>query len=409
MSAEIESTTVDVNVERLRAARRAKGMTQEAAAAALGVARTTFVAIEKGSRRVQPAELLQLARLYEKQVGELLREAPMPENTFAQFRLRPGLDDTVAGELSAAIELLQGLADDYAELERLTRSPLPQRYPPQADISALPPASAGESLATVERNRLGLGDAPVLQLRQLLESDVGLRIFSMKLPSSVAGLFVSSSQYGACIAINIDHPAERQRWSLAHEYAHFIAQRSRTEITQLHAYARVPAPEKFAETFAENFLMPSTGLKRRFDEIRQSRPGGITPADLLQLAALFQVSLEALVRRLETLGLLRPHTWDRLLKAGFRVGEAREMLELAAAEPDRDTLPLRFRYLAVEAHLNGELSEGQLARMLRVDRQQARRLVQDLSRRIGLDERGTARELDLAAAYFPAIAKALNP
>lgn len=376
-----------VLLDRLRAARRARGFTQEEVAEHLGVARTTIVAVEKGDRQLRPDELVELARLYERPVGELLRETPVPEDFVAQFRLAPALEPGDR-ELAVAVGTLQTLADDYVELERIAGAPLPQRYPPEADISGMPPGDAGESLALSERNRLGLGDGPILHLRQFLETDVGLRVFAIPLPSKVAGLFVASASYGACVGVSASHPLERQRWSLSHEYGHFLAQRTRTEITVLHSYRRVPAAERFADAFAENFLLPASGLKRRFHEIRQARKAGITPADLLHLADLFQVSLEALTRRLENLALLRPHTFDRLSNAGFRVHEARGMLEFAALPADRELLPLRFRYLAVEAYLKGDISEGQFARFLRTDRTTARNLARHLSERIGLDEEG---------------------
>ena len=388
---------VDIALDRLRSARRASGLTQQDAADRIGMARTTVVAIEKGDRPIRPDELVAFARLYKRPVNELLRQAPVPTDFIAQFRLSPSpdIDDE---QTVVAIELLQRLADDYVELERIAEAPLPFRYPAEADISGIEPDSAGETLAASERNRLGLGDGPVQQLRQMLETDVGLRIFCLELPSRVAGLFVNSTEYGACIAINARHPFERQRWSLAHEYAHFLAQRSLTEATILHGYRRVPASERFADGFAENFLMPSSGLQRRFQDVRRARRDGATPADLLHLADLYHVSLEALVRRLENLNLVKRHTWDRLVNQGFRVHEARDLLELAALPPDTELLPLRFRYLAVEAYLRGQISEGQFAKFLRTDRVTARGLAAQLSRRIGLDESGSVDSLDFDEA-----------
>ena len=38
--------------------------------------------------------------------------------------------------------------------------------------------AAAESLAAGERNRLGLGDGPVLELRKLLEADVGFCVLA---------------------------------------------------------------------------------------------------------------------------------------------------------------------------------------------------------------------------------------
>ncbi len=50
--------------ELLRDARDNAKLTQAAAAAALGIARTTLVAIEQGARRVRVDELQKLAALY---------------------------------------------------------------------------------------------------------------------------------------------------------------------------------------------------------------------------------------------------------------------------------------------------------------------------------------------------------
>ena len=372
-------------IQRLREARKTRGFTQEEAARSVNMSRTTLVAIEKGDRAVRPAELIDLAALYGRSINELLRPSPVSSDLVAQFRASPGrmLDEM---EVDASIGDLQELADDYLHLEQLAGASLPQRYPSQAQISGVAPGEAAENLAATERNRLGLGDGPVLELRKLLEADVGIRVFALDLPSRVAGLFASSDVHGACIALNAGHPFERQRWSLAHEYAHFLAHRDRSEVTLMGGYGRIPSAERFADAFAENFLMPPAGLKRRFHEINQSRSGAVTPADFLYLADLFQVSFDAMVRRLENLELVRRHTREKLMNSGFKVGEARQLLGLDSRSPDTGVLPHRFRYLAFEVWRDGELTEGQLARLLRLDRTTTRQLVSELSRHLDSEE-----------------------
>lgn len=388
---------------RLRTARKAKRLTQHEVAERLGISRTTLVAIERGSRRLRAQELIDMASLYGRSVNELLRPIPVTEDFVALFRSSPS-QTLESDQVDPAVALLQELADDYLEVERVAGASLPMRYPPEARIQGIGAEQAAESLATSERNRLGLGDGPLHELRRLLETDVGLRVFALELPSRVAGLFVNSPSRGGCIAINANHPFERQRWTLAHEYAHFLADRSQSEVTLVDGYRRIPHSERFADAFAAEFLMPVAGLKRRFLDVTQTRAGGATPADLVCLADLFQVSFEAMTRRLENLGLVRHHTWDRLSNAGFRVNEARRLLDLASPPPDTELLPRRFRYLVVEAWSQGELSEGQLARLLRVDRTTARQLVTSLSVGSAADESGdrpvsgtaTEQQLDLS-------------
>ncbi|MCH7980394.1 MAG: helix-turn-helix transcriptional regulator, partial [Proteobacteria bacterium] len=57
---------------RLASARKARDITQESAAEALGCSRPTLIAIEKGTRRAKPEEIVTLARLYGRRVHGLV-------------------------------------------------------------------------------------------------------------------------------------------------------------------------------------------------------------------------------------------------------------------------------------------------------------------------------------------------
>ena len=163
----------------LQEARRRARCTQEEAARAIGVARTTVVAIEQGARRIRPGELIRLARAYGRDVSDFVRPRPAVEPFAARLQrgrmpLPPGVD------VAALAEHVAGFEDrcrDYRELEQITGEPLAQTYPPAYDVSGLPGEQAAESVAAAERNRLGLGDAPLPALRELLEQAVGIRVF----------------------------------------------------------------------------------------------------------------------------------------------------------------------------------------------------------------------------------------
>lgn len=389
---------------RLREARTASGRTQEEAAEALGVARTTMVAIEKGDRRLRTDELVRLAKLYGRKLSTLLRPGAPVEEFSVQLRGALPPDAPIDAALLPHIHELERLCDDYLELERILGAPLPRRDPPTYSLEGFDPEQLAEDVAISERNRLGLGDAPVLNLRAVLEGDVGLRIFYLQLPSKVAGMFAFTEEYGGALAINGNHPAERRRHSMAHEYGHYLTDRYRSEITFLGRYERRPPSERFAETFGRAFLMPATGLRRRYHELVRQRKvegrGGATPADLCRLAHFYFVSFEAITRRLEELGLVRSGTWQRLHQQGFHVKEARRLLGLREHPVEDERLPSRYRYLAVEAWHRGDLSEGQLASLLRMDRLSARRLVREMGlHEDGGDEEGSANLfLPLAAA-----------
>lgn len=383
---------------RLQEARKARRMTQQQVAESLNVARTTIVAIEKGERQVQNAELIQLANLYGRQINELLRRQSITQSFVVQFRAVPARETAISvDEQEQQVVELQQLCEDYYELERLCSAPLPRRYPGEYGMEGGRPEQIAEDVASAERNRLGLGDGPVLNLREVLENDVGLRIFYKAMPSRMSGMFGYTSELGGCIAINAKHPHDRRRWSLAHEYAHFLTRRYQPDISIFFLYQRVPAHERFADAFARCFLMPASGLSRRFGALRSEKRGAITMADLLTLADLYQVSFEALIGQLEDLRLIAVGTSDRLREEGFKVREAQQMLGLTVGGPasDHELLPLRYQYLAVQALEDDLLTEGQLARMLQTDRLTAREVVSRLKRRPDVAEAGEVGELSI--------------
>jgi len=386
---------------RLQEARKARGLTQQAVADEMGMARTTLVAIEKGERRVLPQELTQLAALYGRPVTEFVSRQVVTAGFVPQFRYEWREDFTRDAELESAAAELQRLAEDYAELERLCELPPTKTYPLVYETSRSAPEQDAEEIAAAERNRLGIGDGPISNLRDRLETDVGLRVFYFAMSPKVSGLFAYNDVLGGCVGINGNHPRDRRNWSLAHEYGHFLTNRYRAEITFLNEKKRHSASERFADAFAENFMMPASGLNRRFTEMHRSSPSGqITLAQICTLADLYQVSVQALVIRLEKLRRLPTGTWDRLEAEGFKPRKAQQLLGIDANPAEKNLLPRRYLNLAVMAYDKELLSEGQLARFLRADRVSARILVEEVSRRFNAeapDEEGyNSFELDLA-------------
>lgn len=385
---------------RIQGARKARGLTQQEVADALSVARTTVTALEKGERRVRPDEIISMAGLFGRTVSDLVASREPISDFAVQFRTAIGAVGSreAQEDMAQAVQEFQRLCEDYLYLENTNGTPLRQSYMPEYPVNAASPEDAAEDVASAERNRLGIGDGPILNLREVLENDVAMRVFSMKLPSRVAGIFSYTQEVGGCIAVNAQHPEERRRWSMAHEYGHFLTSRFHSEISMLGGYRRVPAHERFADAFAGCFLMPAAGLKRRFNEISRAAAGEVTVADVCRIAHYYYVSIEAVTLRLEELRLLPGGTWDRLRDRGFRVREAQEQLGLSR-RPDGDhLLPLRYQLLAIRSYEEGQLTEGELARLLRVDRVSARRTVQSLTHTTHLRDEGDVESLSIDLA-----------
>ncbi len=359
----------------LKQARNQRQLRQEDAANIIGVSRTTMTAIEQGKRRIKIEELIQLAAAYGRQVGDFVRPRPKVKDFQIQFRGPSQMVDIDNSQISVSQEEFQELCRDYVELERIMEAPLKRHYPPIYELGGLSTDRAAEVIAMQERNRLGLGDGPLPILRMIFEQDVGLRIFYMRFKdSNFSEMYYFDDGIGGCMAVNQNHPEERRRWSLSHGYAHFLVHRYQPAIIYESSYQR----EQYADYFAKYFLMPTNGITKHYNNLLQTK-NKPTIGDLCVLANYYGVSLSALVRRLEDLGVAPSGTWERLRDRGIKVKEAQMELGLSPIPEQSQLLPVRYQFLAVEALEEGKISEGMFAEFLRVDRLDARRILQRLS------------------------------
>lgn len=396
----LDKTDPQLVGKRLALARKRRGLTQDDVAQRLGISRPTVIAVEKGLRVPPPDELVKLADLYARSVHELVRpESPAVE-------LQPHLRALIStkpedsAEVDAAIDELERLASDYCTLERLLKAPLRSSYPPEIPIPSRGSIEEwAEDAAVRERVRLGLGDQPVLALRDLLEAEVGLRIFYWGLPSTISGLYAYSAESGPCVLVNRKHPPERRRATIVHEYGHFLTERYKPGVNYLDGPQRKPASERFVEAFGMAFLMPRTGLRRYVAEIVRST-NDFQVADLCRLAQVFFVSVQAMALRLEQLGLISKGSYEFLVERGFKPHSARS--ELALEERSESDSPFTTRYLvlALRAFEDELITEGQLARYLRTDRVEARRLVAEWRDRASVERDGRTVELPLEGSLL---------
>ncbi|MEB3357496.1 MAG: ImmA/IrrE family metallo-endopeptidase [Synechococcales bacterium] len=363
--------------ELLQQARKKSGMTQADAAKVIDAARTTIVAIEKGDRRLKPNELIKLARAYGRAVSDFVRSSPVTEPFEVQFRAAYQRNEQEEARITPIIERFEELCRNYLELEKIMDAPIPRNYPQEYDVTNMPIEAAAESIAIAERQRLGLGDGPIPMLRDILEQSVGIRVFYLNMPAKYAEIYSYDEQLGGCMAINLGHYEERRRWSMAHGYLHFLAHRRKPVVDFEGQYKRIPESERLAEAFPKYFLMPTSGLLSRFNDMYRTH-GKFTPTNLFTLAHYYGVSIEALVYRLEDMELLPSGTWDRLRDRGLKVRKVQQELGLDEIEHRADTLPIHYQHLAIEALEQGLITEGRFANFLGVDRLEARRIAEVL-------------------------------
>ncbi len=361
--------------ERLRIAREAAKVTQAAAAAALEMARTTIVAIEQGQRRAKLDELQRLASLYGVSLNALLRREAVQVDLKPRFRRMGEQDDGVEG----AVALLTTLVQAELELEDLLGVQRSRNDPPERPLMPGDVVLQAEHDAAELRQWLGIGQAPVHDIVSLLELQLGVRVFVRRLPAKVSGLYAYDEAAGPCILLNAAHPQERRAQTGAHELGHLVSTR-RAPDALYDGSPEASREERYANAFARAFLTPARAVMAMFRDVTAGS-SQLTRRHVIVLAHAFGVAREAMVRRLEELGLTKVGTWDWFEhNGGITNDQARQVFGEAwgvdarkadAAKP----VSLRLGMLAREIWKKNLLSEGQLASLLQLDRVDIRELI----------------------------------
>ena len=380
---------------RLRVAREARGLSQQAVADALGLPRTAITQMEAGNRSVSTLELAKLAELYLRAVSDFLQEGARDEDEdvlVALYRAAPGLDSDPATheEVARCVSLCrQGVALEHI----LGRSPRsgPPSYEARLPRSSWEAVAQGEQTAVEERQRLGTGNAPIADVSELIASQ-GIWASGVGLPNDMSGVFLRNRSIGFAILVNASHPRGRKRFSYAHEYAHALLDRDRN-IAISSAGNSSEMVERRANAFAAAFLMPRNGVYaalRGLDKGLPSRqeqtifdvasgghmdaefrsPAGsqrINYKDVTMLAHRFGVSYQAALYRLKSLRhISRAQSRELLDQEEFGRQLLRELsmfrdVEEPEARQYRDReLRSEIAHLAIEAYRREEISRGRV-------------------------------------------------
>ncbi len=158
---------------------------------------------------------------------------------------------------------------------------------------------------------LGITRAPINV--EGVAKHLGLRIISMDLEKGVSGLLITKPSM-SCIAIREDDPPVRQRFSIAHEIAHFCLRHQfepgeHVHVDRGHLISQrdrqssmgTNLKEVEANQFAACLLMPSALVRASIKELNTDE---LYDAHITALAAKFKVSEQAMTIRLSVMGLL---------------------------------------------------------------------------------------------------------
>jgi Zn-dependent peptidase ImmA (M78 family)/transcriptional regulator with XRE-family HTH domain len=151
-----------------------------------------------------------------------------------------------------------------------------------------------ETAASEVRRCWELGSGPVVNLLRLLE-DKGVVVYETRGIDGFEGL---SGRFGMApfVAVSLDFPADRVRFTAAHELGHVLCDFSANESSENQCHA-----------FGAAFLLPQAALEKAFAPSRRK----IGLGELGEVKEAFGISLQAIMYRAHALGLVS----DRQLRS----------------------------------------------------------------------------------------------
>lgn len=284
--------------------RLSRGLTQSQVAAKTGISQALLSKAESGMVVLDDERLKLLAEVLDVPVAALrLTRRHLGASSYIFHRKRSTLPVSKANQIRARLDMthlqVAAILGDTRPPTRLQRTPLPE------DGYVTP-----EDVARDLRDEFSLGHGPIENLVQVLE-DAGVAVLRTDLGSTRIDALVSwPPQHWPLVMLSSHAPADRQRFTLAHELGHAVMHEIPTEDQE---------PE--ADRFASEFLMPAESIRVDLSEVTIPR--------LAKLKAKWKVSMAALLRRARDLGQITESQYKQMniefSKAGYRKSEPVEI------------------------------------------------------------------------------------
>jgi Zn-dependent peptidase ImmA (M78 family)/DNA-binding XRE family transcriptional regulator len=299
---------------RVRAAREAKGWTQDELAVLLHLENRQSVSdLENGKRSVRPDELVVLSDALERELDYFVEPFSVAGEAQFNWRVSPKVPESALNEFEDRSGSLVGLLRWLREQQASNTSAL-KRNLRLSQHSTFETAQARAEQLGIE---LELGRTPAHTLLQKVEKQLDIPVLMVD-PDTLTGGSISGAtchlEEMSCILINRKESEARRAYDLAHELFHALTweamrpERRETNVT----HKREPSGRKRIEQLADNFAAALLMPRGTVDElVKPGQPTRIT--HLREVATEFGVSNQALAWRLRGLNRIDEETCERLL------------------------------------------------------------------------------------------------
>ncbi len=331
-----------VNGTMLRLARQRKGFPQIEAAQKLGVEQPLLSRIENGLVEAREELVLKAEAVYQMPRAFFELTDPIfgaPVSVHPMWRKKADVIgremDAVVAELNIRIMHLRRLLEgaEYVHTNDV----------PKLDIDDY---GSPERVAGLIRSHWKIPRGPIKDLVLLVER-AGVLVYESPLGgASISGVTFATPGVPALIVLNSEQPADRRRFTLAHELGHLV----------MH---RFPSPkmEQEADAFASALLMPEADIRPYFLGQR------VDLALLARLKPEWRVAMQALLMRATALEIVSKnqaqYLWKQISARRLRLREPPE-LDFAPEQPTVIQSILRVHFEALG------YSTEDLAKMLHV-------------------------------------------
>jgi len=292
----------------LRLARQRKGFTQKEAASRLGTIQPLLSRFENGLADPDAAFLLKAGQAYDVPVEFFEQHDPVYGPPVSVHPMTRGKSDVTSNELDRIA------AELNIRLMHLTRFLDGVDFVAQVPIPSLDVEQYGtpEKIAATVRAHWNIPSGPIKNLMAWVERAgivVGWSSFG---GASVSGVTFRVPGRPPLILLNASHPADRMRFTLAHELGHIVMHRLPTSTM-----------EDEANEFASSLLMPTAEMRQAFTGRR------VTLELLASLKPEWKVAMQALLMRASSLHCVSEnqarYLWQQISSRGWRLREPPEL------------------------------------------------------------------------------------